>query len=721
MDCGPTCLQMVASYHGRFYNIETLRSLCGISKTGVSLFGLKEGAKIIGLKSEGLKVTFAQLLTEVKHPSILYWNQKHFVIYLNSKKNSKGDVINIIDPSQGKLTLTHTEFLTMWSETKDEDGDHVGFVLSVIPQKEFYQLPGEKKSVFSWKLVFNYFTSDYSKLFYISLTILFSIACQLFIPFLTKYLVDTAIQLKDVSLITFIVFAQFGILLSKLVSDFLRAKFLLFISTFIYLKMSHDFWKKLTRLPLSFFEVRRGGDIFQRLSDNKQIQNFLTGPAVNTTFSILTLLTFAFVLFSYNHLFLIVFLSGILIYYIWISCFFNIRKKINYNMNELYTRQNDLSLQFVNGMSEIKIGSGERIMLKDWENLQHQLFLLNRKSLRITQIQSTGGLIISQGKDLLIIYLAANLVIEQQITLGVLIAIQYIIGALGSPVEQLVMLAQNFIDVKQSINRINDIYLLKDEEKGDGKFEIKKDNNDIKIKNLCFSYPGIENNYVLRKLNLEIPNGKVTAIVGLSGSGKSTLLKLLLKFYEYYEGSITIGDKDLRNINNRIWRRNCGAVLQEGYIFNNTLERNIAIGETDINYEQLIKSCKNANILEFINSLPNKFKTKLGVDGINLSQGQKQRILIARSVYKDPEFLFFDEATNSLDAENERLIVNNLKGLFFGKTVVVIAHRLSTVKDADKIIVLSNGEIIEEGTHMELIKQNGKYLELVKNQLELSR
>jgi ATP-binding cassette subfamily B protein len=716
MDCGPTCLQMVSSHYGRYYSIETLRSYADLSNTGVNLLGLRKAAEKIGFNAKGIKLTYGQLISEVTAPVILFWNQKHFVIFLKKKPGKKNN-INVIDPAQGSIWISEKEFISHWSNTVDDDGEPIGFALTLTTENQFYTQSGEKKSIFSWNLVVRYFANDYSQLFYILLTILFSTVCQVLIPYLTKNLVDVGIKSKNLSFVSIIILAQLAVLFGKMISDFIRAKFLLTISNFINRNMASDFWKKLMRLPLSFFEIRRGGDIFQRLSDNKQIQSFLTGPAVNSTFSFITCITFSYILYSYNKTFFLIFLAGAIIYYCWIRFFFDIKRKLNHTSNALATMQNDLSLQFVQGMGEIRIGNGEEIMLKEWEKVQNMIFELNEKTLRYSQIQYTGGLVINQGKDLIIIFMATVLVINQNLTLGTLIAIQYIIGSLSSPIEQLISFSQNVLEAKQSINRLNDVYVLKDENKGQvDAFDI---NQPIVIENLTFSYPGAGNTPVLKSLNLTIPQGKVTAIVGLSGSGKTTLLKLILRFYENYEGKIMLGTEDLRSLNNKKWREHCGAVLQDGYIFNNTIERNIVIGSEDVNHDRLLEACDSANILNFINTLPNGFGTSLGVGGVNLSQGQKQRVLIARAIYKCPALLLFDEATNSLDAENEKIIVGNLEKIFSDKTVIIIAHRLSTVKDAQNIVVLDNGEIIEEGTHKELVAKNGKYLQLVKNQLEL--
>jgi ATP-binding cassette subfamily B protein len=507
---------------------------------------------------------------------------------------------------------------------------------------------------------------------------------------------------------------------SRTVVDFIRSRVLLRISINLNLSILSDFWIKLTRLPLSYFDVHHTGDTLQRIADNKQIQTFLTGSALNTLFSFLTFGIYGIVLASYSPTLFLAFAIGSILYFLWVRFFLKVRRKINYQVFGYSARENNATLQLVQGMQEIRLNNAEKRKRWEWEDIQVGIFKLNFKNLTYSQVQQTGATLINQGKDVVITFLVAGMVIDGKLTLGAMLAIQYIIGQLSNPVEQFVSFVQNAQDARISMERLNEVHQMKDEEPADTSF-IRQlpENRTIRFSNLSFTYPGAGNPPVLNNIDLEIPGGKVTAIVGASGSGKTTLLKLLLKFYDHYEGEISIGETNFRYLGPSWWRKQCGSVLQDGYIFNDSIARNIAMDEEIPDHNKLIDCCRTANILSYIESLPNGFNSLLGADGTGLSQGQKQRLLIARAIYKEPEYLFFDEATNALDANNEKTIVENLSGFFMDRTVVIVAHRLSTVKNADKIIVLDKGGIVEYGTHQNLSQQKGRYYELVKNQLEL--
>jgi ATP-binding cassette subfamily B protein len=546
---------------------------------------------------------------------------------------------------------------------------------------------------------------------------------QLIFPFLTQSIVDTGINTQNLQFITIVLVAQLMLVFSQTFVDFIRSRLLLNISIVLNFSLLSDFWIKLTRLPISYFDSYHTGDTLQRINDTKKIESFLTGSALNTFFSLFSFLIFSVVLMLYNVQLFFVFAIGSILYFLWIRLFMRYRRKLNYQSFHLSAKENNATLQLVQGMQEIKLHGAEQLKRWEWENLQASIFKLSFKNLTYSQVQQSGALLINQGKNIVITFLVANLVVQGQLTLGAMLAVQYIIGQLNSPIEQFIGFMQTAQDAKISMERINEIHQLEDEEPLNVEelqsIKVLPENKTIDLENFSFTYAGAGNEPVLRNINLQIPEGKTTAIVGVSGSGKTTLLKLLLRFYDSYEGEIKIGDSNLKYISPSFWRKQCGAVLQDGYIFNDTIAKNIAVGEQQIDYERLLHACKTANILSFIESLPNSFNTKLGTDGVGISQGQKQRLLIARAVYKDPQYLFFDEATNALDANNEKAIVENLQEFFMNKTVVVVAHRLSTVKHADKIVVLHEGQIVEEGTHKELSLLKGKYFELVKNQLEL--
>lgn len=535
-------------------------------------------------------------------------------------------------------------------------------------------------------------------------------------------MVDTGINTQNLQYITIVLIAQLMLTFSSTIVQFIRSRLQLRISNRINISILSDFWIKLTRLPLAYFDCHKTGDTMQRIGDNKQIQVFLTGEALTTIFSVINFLIYSVILIIYSVSLFIVFTIGNFMYFGWITLFLHIRRKINYETFYISAKENNATLQLVQGMQEIRMNNAEQSKRWEWENIQAKVFRLNFKSLNYSQWQSAGALLINQGKDIIISFMVAKLVVEGKLTLGALLAIQYIIGQLSGPVQQFIGLSQNLQDAKISMERLNEIHSMEDEEPLETKFiNYLPDNKSIYINHLSFTYPGTGNEVILKDIELLIPEGKVTAIVGVSGSGKTTLLKLLLKVYNNYDGEITVGGSNFKNISPSFWRRKCGSVLQDGYIFNDSIDRNIAVSDEFIETEKLIQSCKTANILSFIESLPNGFNTQLGTEGTGISQGQRQRLLIARAVYKDPQYIFFDEATNALDSNNEKIIINNLNHFFNGKTVVVVAHRLSTVINADKIVVLHEGKIVEEGTHESLSLLKSHYYNLVKNQLELGK
>ncbi|WEA01828.1 peptidase domain-containing ABC transporter [Mucilaginibacter sp. SJ] len=730
MDCGPTCLRMVAKYYGRHYNADTLRQKTGFAKQGVSLLGISETAEKLGFRTRGVKIGYSQL-EAVTTPAILHWDQNHFVVLvdISSKK------VKIADPGNGMLNFTKDEFLNHWISSNSQDELQTGIALLMEPTPTFFESDGEKESKITWHLLFRYLAQSKSQILQVLIAFVITSLLQLIFPFLTQSIVDTGINTQNLQYVVIVLVAQMMLTFSQTVVAFIRSTLLLRISNILNLQILSDFWIKLTKLPVAYFDVHHTGDTMQRISDHNTIKDFLTGTVLSTLFSFFNFVVYAIVLVMYNLGLFIVFIIGSLIYFAWVLLFMRMRRKINYQTFHLSAKENNATLQLIQGMQEIRLNNAERQKRWDWENTQASIFKLNFKSLNYSQLQSIGATLINQLQNIAISFLVSKLVIEGRLTLGAMLAIQYIIGQLSGPISQWVVLIQNMQDAKISMERLNEIHQLSDEENSD-KFYISQlsTSKSISISDLSYAYPGAGNEPVLEDISLFIPEGKVTAIVGVSGSGKTTLLKILLKVYEQYSGVIRIGanepkqdldtDKNtdgLRfdNIRHSYWRSICGAVMQDGYIFNDTIARNIAVGQEEIEYERLIQSCRTSNIYSFIESLPNGFYTLLGSEGVGLSQGQKQRLLIARAVYKDPEYLFFDEATNSLDANNEREIVGNLSRVFKEKTVVVVAHRLSTVKSADKIVVLDKGKIVEEGTHEQLTLAKGKYYQLVKNQLEM--
>jgi len=719
MDCGIACLRMVAKYYGRFYNADSynLKLASGFNKDGVSLLGLNAAAETMGFNTACVQLSFNELLNDANLPCILHWNQNHFVVFYHLKKGGLKKFY-IADPSVGVIKLSEKDFKQHWVIGNDTVQD-IGTALLLEPAQAFYANKDDGKAKINWKIFRQYIKKSNWQIVQICIALLITSSLQLSFPFLTRSIVDTGINGKDLSYITLILIAQLMLVFSKSVIDFIRNRLLLNVAGIINLSILSDFWYKLTRLPLSYFSRHHTGDIMQRISDHRKIQEFLSTTAISTIFSVVTFIVFAIILASYNVMFFLIFSVGAILYYSWIYIFLKIRRAINYQTFHLSSQEGNATIQLVNGMQEIKLHNAEQSKRWEWEEIQAKIFKLNFKNLSYTQLQQAGALLINQAKDVVITFMVARLVINGELSLGAMLAIQYIIGQLSGPIEQFISFLQQGQDVKISMERLNEIHKMKEEE-DPGKFYVEGfGHEDIYINNLSFTYPGVGNFPVIKDISLMLPKGKVTAIVGSSGSGKTTLVKILLKFFEEYAGEIQVGKHNFKDIRPSSWRNQCSAVLQNGYIFNDTIASNIAVGDKNIDYSNLKHACYIANILPFIESLPNGFNTKLGVDGSDMSEGQKQRLLIARAIYKNPKFLFFDEATNALDAKNERTIVNNLKTFFAGRTVVVVAHRLSTVKDADKIIVMEDGRIAEEGCHQQLSALRGRYYELVKNQLEL--
>ncbi|MDB5153565.1 MAG: peptidase transporter [Mucilaginibacter sp.] len=543
---------------------------------------------------------------------------------------------------------------------------------------------------------------------------------QVIVPFLTQAVVDIGINTRNLNFIYIILIAQSMLIIGRVSVEFIRSWILLHVSTRVNISILTDFLIKLMKLPISFFDTKMTGDIMQRMNDQKNIQNFLTGSTLSTVFSLFNLLVFSFVLAYYNISIFFVFVVSSTLYTTWILLFLKHRRVLNYKSFDVSAKNQSQIVQLVNGMQEIKLNNCEQQKRWEWEHIQARLFKFNVKNLALSQYQQGCSTFINEGTNLLITFLSAKTVIEGNLTLGAMMAVQYIIGQLNSPLQQFLGFIQGYQDAKISLERLNEIHQMDDEEPPHKELNhILPENKSLIINHLTFQYPGAGNEPVLKDIDLHIPQGKTTAIVGMSGSGKTTILKLLLRFYEPQKGEIKVGKQLLDNISFKAWRSQCGVVMQDGFIFSDTIERNLAVGDEYPDNGKLKHAIKVANIQDFIDGLPLGLKTKIGAEGNGISQGQRQRILIARAVYKDPHYIFFDEATNSLDANNERVIMDNLKEFFAGRTVVIVAHRLSTVNHADNIIVLDKGQIIEQGSHQQLTSLKGDYYRLVKNQLEL--
>lgn len=716
MDCGPTCLRMIAKHYGKTYSLPFLREKCYIDKSGVSLKGISEAAENIGLKTLSVHIPYKAKgddpsLRQAPLPCIAHWNQNHFVVVYKTSRSH----VWIADPADGKHKLTVEEFKSSWLSSNNE-----GIALLIEPTNTFYQSEYEDDTQRGFGFLVNYLKPHRRLIVQVIIGLLLGTVFQLIFPFLTQSLVDIGIDTKNLNFIYIVLAAQLMLFFSSTVVRFIQSWILLHISVRMNVSLISDFLIKLMSLPLGFFDSKNTGDLLQRISDHKRIESFLTNSSLSVLLSITNIFVFGIVLAVYSTTIFLIFLVSSVLYIGWIFFFLKMRKEVDYRAFQQLSDNQDSLIEIIHGMPEIKLQGSQLKRRWKWANIQAKLFRTQMKALKISQYQDAGALSINQLKDILITFFAAKLVLDGSMTLGMMLAIQYIIGQLNGPLQQLIGFIRSAQDAKISLERLSEIHSTKNEEKIE---EIKLSEipgGDIVIENLSFRYTPISGE-VLKDINLTIPRGKTTAIVGTSGSGKTTLIKLLLGFYEPTKGNIRIGSQNIETIYKKVWRQQCGVVMQEGFIFSDTIANNIAESDDITNISKVLLAANTANIMDFIQSLPLGLNTKIGAKGNGISQGQKQRLFIARAVYKDPLFLFFDEATNSLDANNEKIIMNNLNIFLKGKTSVVVAHRLSTVKNADQIVVLENGRIVEQGSHKKLVKKKGKYYELVKNQLELGK
>lgn len=715
-DCGPTCLRIISRFYGKNIPLQQIRNLSETTREGSSLLGLSEAAENLGFKSLGIQIDFKTLVEEVPLPCIVHWNKQHFVVVY---KIDKTQTVYISDPSYGLITYTKEEFIKSWIGNNADENTEEGVVLLLETTPTFFKNDfKEEESKASFSFLSKYLLKYKSLVIQLAIGLLAGSLLSLIVPFLTQSIVDVGIQNQDLNFIYLVLLAQVMLFLGRMGIEVIRSWILLHLSTRINISIISDFFIKLMKLPISFFDTRMTGDIMQRINDHHRIEQLLTSSSLNTLFSLVNLVIYSLVLLFYDYRLFLIYLIGASFYVIWLLFFLNKRKELDYKRFSQVSQEQSKVIELINGMQEIKMHNAEKQKRWGWEFLQVKLFKLRIKSLSLEQWQSVGGNFINQIKDILVSFLSAKLVLSGNLTLGMMLSVQYIIGQLNSPLIQLIDFIKQTQDAKISLERLGEIHDKEDEENIEEQYASEIPQKDIEIKDISFRYIGSDS-FVFKNLNLTIPYQKTTAIVGASGSGKTTLLKLLMKFYEPNTGEIKLGNTNLKNISPRFWREHCGVVMQDGYIFNETIAENIAVGEDYIDKNKLRKSVEIANIKDFIEELPLSYNTKIGNEGIGISGGQKQRLFIARAVYKSPEYIFFDEATSALDANNERIIMENLEQFFKGKTAIVIAHRLSTVKHADKIIVLDKGKVVEEGTHKELVTLKGEYYRLVKNQLEL--
>jgi len=716
MQCGIACLSMVCRHYGKRYSVGALSRFCFATTEGVSMLAITQAAGKLGFETKSVRISTEQL-GSAPLPCILHWNQNHFVVLY--KVSRGGRKFHVADPGKGKICYSREEFERHWVSTQS-GGEGKGIAMFLEPTQDFYDKQdvqtGERRSFrFLWGYVMEY-RQYFLQIF---LGLLLGCVLQLIMPFLTQGIVDLGIRHKDVGLIWMILLGELMLVVGRTATDFIRRRLLLHISMRINISLVSDFFIKLLKLPMSFFDTKLMGDLLQRMGDHSRVQSFLTNQVLSVMFAMLSFVAFGVVLFIYNRLIFAVFLLGSLLYGLWIAHFLGRRKVLDYELFEQQAINQNKTYQFITSMQEIKLQDCERRRRWEWEDTQADLFDVQMKSLKLQQTQEAGSIFINELKNILITVLAATAVINGQITLGAMLAIQYIVGQLNSPVEQLMSFIYSLQDVKISLERINEIHQSENEESRDNQLMAFEGEKRIAIDHIDFKYDPHALKNTLEDISFDIPEGKVTAIVGASGSGKTTLIKLMLGYYRVMSGAISIAGRDINDYNLKWWRRHCGVVMQDGVIFSESIARNIAVDDGGVDVERLEQAARIACIHDYVMSLPLKYNTKIGRDGVGLSQGQKQRILIARAVYKNPDFIFLDEATNSLDAKNERGIVQNLDKFYEGRTVVVVAHRLSTVRNADQIIVIDHGRIAERGDHASLIAKKGAYYDLVKNQLEL--
>ena len=721
MDCGPSCLRMIARHYGKSYTLQTLRERCFITREGVSMLGISDAAESIGMRTLGVRTSFDSLVDDARLPCILHWNQNHFVVCYKARRHRSGKVeLYIADPASQKTVYGKEEFLRCWLSKRENQQD-TGIALMVEPGPDFGKMEDEQHSARRDLLFFLRYLLPYKCQFaQLAAAMLIGSGLQLIFPFLAQAKVDIGIRDGNLGFITLVLIAQLCLFVSQLAMNFISSWISLHVNARINIALISDFLMKLMRLPLRYFDTKMTGDIMQRIGDHARIKAFLMGQSLSIVFAMGNFIVFAAVLAYYNWQILAIALVGNLLYVLWVLSFMRYRRMLDTRRFNQSAGEQSKLIQLIQGMQEIKLNNCERQKRWEWERIQVRLFRISMDGLRIGQIQQTGSVFFTQSTSIIISFLAAKAVIEGQMTLGMMMALAYLIGQVTAPINSFIGFAQSYQDAKISLERLNEVHRRRDEEYGiSSKLDSLPERKDIVLDGVTFSYSGADRDYAVEDVSLRIPEKRVTAIVGASGSGKTTLVKLLLGFYKPLKGKIKVGETPLDMINPHLWRSKTGAVMQDSYIFSDTIARNIAVSSDCIDKERLRQAVRVANITDFINGLPMGYDTKVGMEGSGVSQGQRQRLLIARAVYKNPEFLFLDEATNSLDASNERIIMDNLNEFYRGKTVLIVAHRLSTVKNADNIIVMEKGKIAEQGTHRQLVEKRGTYYSLVKNQLEL--
>lgn len=723
MDCGPTCLRIIAKHYGRDVSPQFIRGICHSGHSGTSFLGLCDAAEAIGFRCIGVKISWKQFKKEIPLPCIVHWNQKHFVVVYRIRETHGRCIVYVSDPAEGLLRYSEEQFKKSWlSIPAGKESDMKGVALLLEPTPVFYKETSRmgRDTHFSLSQLTTYLRPHSQSLFQVFLAMIVASLLSILLPFITQSIVDRGVALNSLGFVKTMLVAELLIVLGQLANDLIRNWLMLHMTARVSISLISDFLLKLMRLPIAFFDTKMTGDIMQRIQDHGRIQDFLTNSLLSMVMAVILLIVYGAILGGYNVTILLIFMVGTALYIVWVLFFLKYRRKLDYMRFQEASKNQSSIVQLISGMQDIKLNNCEKQKRWEWERIQAKLFKISVKGLSLSQAQHIGGTFIDQTKNILISFLAAKAVIDGNMTLGMMTALTYIVGQLNAPVSQFISFVRESQDASISMERLGEIHSRDDEEPvGIDKLQDIPESAGLEFKNVTYQYEGPHSPKVLDNVSLVIPFGKVTAIVGASGSGKTTMMKMMLGFYTPVSGSVTLGGIELNNYSESSWRRQCGCVMQEGYIFSNSIAENIALCDDVPDMVRVRQAADVANIREWIEALPLGYNTKIGVDGHGLSVGQKQRILIARAAYKNSPYLFFDEATNSLDANNEKAIMENLDRLFRNKTVVIIAHRLSTVKNADNIIVLNQGHIVEEGTHQSLIMKKGYYYELVHNQLEL--
>lgn len=717
MDCGPACISMVALSHGKRLSLETIRKRAWITREGVSFLGLKSAAESIGFSAAGVKIPFSRLMNSAPLPCIVHWRQNHFVVV----NRITAKTVWVSDPAIGRLKMTHGEFLQGWLPG-DAGEDTAGLALLLEPGPSFAALQDDPPPKGGFAFLLPYLNPYRRQIIFLILGLILSGGIQLLFPFMTQAIIDRGIEGRDIGFIWLILAGQLALTLGRLAVEFTRGWLLLHAGSKLNITIVSDFLAKLMGLPIAYFDTKLNGDILQRIDDNGRIESYLTSSSLAILFSLFNFIVFGVVLGIYSMKVLLVFIAGTALYILYVTLFMPARERLDNIRFMQMSEAGNRMINIVNGLQEIKLAGNEASNRKEWEKMQKEIYATRVRGLRIMQFQTAGGTLIHESVNIIITIISATLVINGSLTLGMMLAVQFITGQLNGPVSQIVSFMRATQDAQISLGRLAEVHAMEPEEPEGQKSEAgMPDKPDLEIRNLSFRYEGPGSPWVLRNLDLVIPAGKITAVVGESGSGKTTLLKMLLGYYPPAEGSITAGGRALDGISISSLRRKTGAVMQEGYIFPDTILGNIAPGEDNPDPDRVAEAVKVSSLKPLLDSLPSGLQTRVGQGGHGLSQGQRQRILIARVVYKQPSLLLLDEATSALDASNERVIVENLAGFYAGRTVVIVAHRLSTVRHADRIVVLENGRVTESGTHTELTALRGTYYRLIKDQLELGR